>query len=89
MVVEEERIVTLVRQPKRNGWVDVVTCQTRQVELMCTGTVEQLTEFTLNVGKEEIVHEGFFGVAEHIVQEPANRIDILQKGLQIYSGTPL
>ena len=28
MVVEEERIVTLVRQPKRNGWVDVVTCQT-------------------------------------------------------------
>ena len=56
---------------------------------MCTGTVEQLTEFTLNVGKEEIVHEGFFGVAEHIVQEPANRIDILQKGLQIYSGTPL
>ena len=56
---------------------------------MCTGTVEQLTKFPLNVGKEEIMHEGFVGVAEHIVQEPANRTDILQKGLQIYSGTPL
>ena len=28
MVVEEERIVALVRQPKWNGWVDEVTCQT-------------------------------------------------------------
>ena len=52
---------------------------------MCTGTVEQLTKFPLNVGKEEIMHEGFVGVAEHIVQEPANRTDILQKGLQIYN----
>ena len=50
---------------------------------MCTGTVEQLTKFTLNVGKEEIVHKGFVGVAKHIVQEPANRIDILQNVLLI------
>ena len=50
---------------------------------MCTGTVEQLTKFTLNMGKEEIVHKGLVGVTEHIRQEPVNRIDIPQNGLQI------